>query len=453
MVTDNVTYISPLGLGFTALMCLLLLILPRKYALVPVIILTCYMTMGERVIVAGLNFTMLRILTLVGWVRILIRGELKSVKLNAIDKVLIWWTLSSIIAYVLLWQTYDALKYKFGLAYNAIGMYFLFRALVQSLDDVIRVFRLTALLIAPLAAIMFLEKMTGVNSFAMFGGVSSRTVIREGVLRCQGPFAHPILAGTFGATLFPFFAALWWQRGFNRFLCILGVASSAIITLTAGSSGPVGAYLAAVAALLLWRFRRHLWKVRRGAVLTLLLLEIVMQSHVWFLLGRISFFAGSDAWHRAYLIDRAIANFSDWWLIGTKSTEAWGFSLWDVTNQFVAEGANGGLVTLVLFITIIVRCFRGVGRSIRASEENDPRRVQLCIWAMGAALFAHVITYLAVSYFDQNMLNWYLLLAMIATTSGLFLDTKLQIPVGVPRTSRAEWPLVGREIRTPSCVR
>ncbi|PYN71185.1 MAG: hypothetical protein DMD93_00955, partial [Candidatus Rokuibacteriota bacterium] len=69
MLTDNITYISLLGVGFTALMCFLLLSLPRKWALVPVIILICYMTMGERVIVVGLNFTMIRILTLVGWIR------------------------------------------------------------------------------------------------------------------------------------------------------------------------------------------------------------------------------------------------------------------------------------------------------------------------------------------------------------------------------------------------
>lgn len=420
--------LSPVGMGFTILMCVLFLVLPRKYALLPVIMLTCYMSLGERIVIAGLNLTMLRILTLVGWMRILARGEIKSIKLNSIDKVLIWWASSLMIAYVMLWQSYDGFKYISGAVYNAIGMYFLFRALLQSSEDVIRVFRFTSLLIVPLVVFMILEKMTGVNPFALFGGVPQISQVRLGVVRCQGPFAHPILAGTFGATLLPYFVALWWQHGRDRFLCILGVCSSISITLLAGSSGPIAALVAGIAALLIWRFRESMQKVRWGIVLALLALEAVMETHVWWIFGRVSVFAGSDGWHRSFLIDRAIFNFFDWWLVGTKSTESWGFSLWDITNQYIFEGTRGGILTMLLFITIIVRCFRAVGRSVRAAETQYLPSVYLSIWALGAALIAHVVTFFSVSYFDQNLVNWFLLLAMISTAAGQFLDAKLQIP-------------------------
>ena len=46
-------------------------------------------------------------------------------------------------------------------------------------------------------------------------------------------------------------------------------------------------------------------------------------------------------------------------------------------------------------------------------------RCDFALWAMGAALFAHAITFLSISYFDQNFVNWYLLLALISTATGM----------------------------------
>jgi hypothetical protein len=379
--------------------------------------------MGQRVLIGGLNFTMIRIVLLFGWVRLILRREFRSVRLNRIDKALLWWTLSSMVTYVLLWHTYDAFKYELGLAYNAVGFYFLFRFLVRDLEEVVRVFRMTAILLVPLAASMLAENMTGRNSFAIFGGVSPLTVVRDGMLRCQGPFAHPILAGTFGAVLLPFYIALWLRGRGSRAIALLGIVSSTVITFTAGSSGPLIAWIAGILGLGMWSLRKNMRVVRWGLLLTLIALHLVMKAPVWFLMARVGIFSGSTGYHRAYLIDRAVANVSDWWLIGTKSTASWGDEdqgLFDVTNQYLKEAADGGLLTLLLFILIIARCFQGIGRSVRAMVEVEPRHNQLCVWAMGAALFAHVASYMSVSYFDQNVVNWFMLLAMISATTDQF---------------------------------
>lgn len=425
MATDGTTLINPIGLSLTLAMGLLMVILPRRYALVPVIILVCFMTMRQRIIVAGLDFTMLRILALFGWIRLFVRQEVHLLKLNAIDKALLWWVLSSMIAYTLLWQTFDAFINRLGFAYNAVGMYFLFRLLVTRFDDVVRVFKILAIFVVPLAVSMLFEMTTGRNAFGIFGAVNPITQVRDGVLRCQGPFAHPILAGTFGATTLPLFVALWWQGGANRLLAVLGVVSSTIITLTAGSSGPLFSYLAGILGLSLWPLRKHMRAMRWGLALMLVALHIVMKAPVWALIGRVNVFSGSTGYHRAYLIDRAIANLGDWWLIGTQSSAKWGYGLNDVTNQYFREGVNGGLLAMFLFISIIAFCFRGVGRAIRVLDgENNSRRDQLCLWAMGAALLSHVVTFMGVSYFDQNFVVWMMLLAMIATSTGLFLLAK-----------------------------
>ncbi len=416
-ILDGVTFINPIGLTFTLLMGVLLVALPRKYALLPIIVLTCYMTIGMRLVVGGMNFTMLRVLLLFGWARLVLRREFRPIRLNSIDKAQLLYVAVSFIAYCLLWQNYDAFKNRLGFVYNTIGFYFLFRFLLRDVDDIVRVFKLTAVFMAPLAAMMVMEKFTGRNVFSVFGGVPEFTFIRNGTLRCEGPFAHPILAGTFGATLMPYFAGLWKRGRSFQMLCILGFLSAIVITLTSGSSGPVLSFLCGILALGLWRYRKHMRKIRWGLVLSLIILHLAMKAPVWFVLAKVDVFNGSTGYHRAYLIDRAIANLGEWWLLGSKSTAGWADAdqhLFDVTNQYLVEGANAGLLAMILFISVIVFAFRRVGIGTRALMARDGVRGGTLAWALGAALLAHTVTYISVSYFDQNFVNWYLLLAMIS---------------------------------------
>jgi len=453
-ITDGTTFISPLGLGFGLCMCLLLLVLPRRFVALPIVAMVCFMTMGERVIIAGLNFTLLRILLLFGWGRLIARGELRPIRLNRIDKALLWWTLSSIVIYVLLWQSFDAFQNKLGLAYNAVGFYFLFRFLVRDFDDAMGMVKTTALLMVPLAGIMMLEKLTGRNSFSIFGGVSPVTALRDGVLRCQGPFAHPILAGTFGATLFPLFVALWVSCRCIKVVALLGMIAAIVITFTSGSSGPIMALLSGVIGLCIWRLQPHMRKIRWSLILCLIGLQLVMKAPVWFLMARVDIFSGSTGYHRAYLLDSAIRHVDDWWLVGTKSTLSWADEdqgLFDVTNQYLIEGAEGGLLTLVLFIMIIVRGFQGIGGSVRATKGGENSRLPFALWAMGAALLSHTVNYMSVSYFDQNIVYWYLLLAMIATVTDQF-GAKRAIQNSTDHAAGAENVLSGEftERRVPS---
>jgi hypothetical protein len=41
------------------------------------------------------------------------------------------------------------------------------------------------------------------------------------------------------------------------------------------------------------------------------------------------------------------------------------------------------------------------------------------LWAFGAAVFAHSVAFMGVSYFDQTIVAWYLLIAIISTISYL----------------------------------
>ncbi|MBS1833887.1 MAG: hypothetical protein JST65_14305, partial [Acidobacteria bacterium] len=50
------TNITALGIALTAIMMLLMLVLPRAYAFIPILLTAFWMTLGQRVVIATLNF-------------------------------------------------------------------------------------------------------------------------------------------------------------------------------------------------------------------------------------------------------------------------------------------------------------------------------------------------------------------------------------------------------------
>src|SRR5208282_2357750 len=51
-----------------------------------------------------------------------------------------------------------------------------------------------------------------------------------------------------------------------------------------------------------------------------------------------------------------------------------------------------------------------VGKARRSTRDQ---KEQFFLWALGAALFANVVAFFGISYFDQTIVAWYALLAMI----------------------------------------
>lgn len=167
-----------------------------------------------------------------------------------------------------------------------------------------------------------------------------------------------------------------FQREKSWLLTTAGIISATIITITSASSGPVMAYIFGVLGLLMWRFRMYMQAVRWGVLFTLISIHLIMKAPVWFLIARMANILGGSGWHRAYLIDQAIVNFDQWWLLGMRETGDWlpyastiNPTATDVTNQYIAEGLAGGLLTMLLFIIIIILCFRTIGLSLKAREK------------------------------------------------------------------------------------
>lgn len=402
------TVLHPAGLVAVLVLGVALLLLPRRYAMLSFLAMACFVAPAQRLVVGGLDFDLIRIMVLFGWARVLVQKETATFRWNAIDYALLVFAAVNTVAYTVLYASVAAFVNRLGASFDAVGMYFLFRMLVRSWDDLRQTVVWVILMAVPVAVALLIEKSTGRNLFAFLGGVPQFTLVREGRLRCQGAFAHPILAGCFFASLLPLMGALWFRGGRWKTLAVAGVGMTLMIVVLCASSTPVLAVLAGAVGMAMYRFRERMRLVRWGVLVVLVLLHLVMIAPVWHLIARISAVGGSTGWHRYHLIDKAIQNWDEWVLIGTTSTAHWGYGLQDVTNQYILEGVRGGIVGLGLFVLVIALAFGRVGRLWRATPPGADR---IFAWALGVSLFVHCVNFVAVSYFGQITMLWYLCLA------------------------------------------
>lgn len=412
--------ISSGSLVITICLGILAVVLPRRFALVPIFIGGSYLTLGQSLILGGAHFHLIRILIAFGLVRILVRGEIFSIQIHVIDKILVAWLMTRTFLYVFGSSDTEHLFERLGYFYNTVGIYFLVRAVVQGVDDIVMNVKLFGFVMIPLLIPFIIEYTTGRNPFSILGGVPEYGEWRGDRLRCQGPFLHSILAGTFGATAMPLFVGLWKQSGHNRLLAVGGIVVATLILVFSSSSGPLLAYLVILMGLIVWFFKTRLRMIRWGIVIALLILHAVMKAPVWFLMGRLSNIFGGGGHYRSALIDAFVNHFNEWWLIGTAYTAHWmptGLAsnpkMTDMVNHYVAQGVAGGLLCLILFIWLIVECFRATGNAI-LDEDMYSRSEQFMIWSLGCALLGHVVSFFSVSYFDQINIALYFVVGMIA---------------------------------------
>ncbi len=424
--TTNLTQFSAV---YLVILLILVMSLKRDLVLLPFFLVALYMTIGQLIVIAGFNMTILRITLFFTWVRILIRGEQRRFRPGVLDRWLVCWLSVRTVANLVLWRAApSAVVANLGNIYDTAGIYFLFRIMIVDHEDLRRAVIVVCALAVPLSAMMFVESFTGHNLFAVFGGVPETAVIREGRPRSQGPFRHPILAGTFGAAMIPFAVSLVRdldprvrRTGFAAILACLA------IVLLSVSSGPLMATLAVFMAMLLWPLRGQMRPVRWALVLGLATLQMFMKAPIWYLSARITDRLGmGGGWYRSALIDAAVRHFGEWALVGTAYTAHWmpfqlssNPNMVDITNQYIGEGVDGGVITMAFFIALLVAAYRhvGAGRSFAQAAELPQR--EFAAWAVGATLTAHAVSFLSVGYFDQMVVFWFLSLAAAAVVGAV----------------------------------
>ncbi|HEX3107153.1 MAG TPA: hypothetical protein VHQ22_22155 [Terriglobales bacterium] len=417
---------------------------PYRSVIIPFFAVSILVPMDQVLLVGSLHFPMLRLLALFGIVR-LIREKSSSKKIfsggmTKIDYVLISFVLSSAVAGIALFREWGEVVFQLGEIYTAFGLYFLFRFLIRDKDDFLRMVRTFAYIAPFIASIMIWEVQTGTNPYAMLGGARAsfyaNLLARDNRFRAVGCFGGPITAGTFGAMVAPLFVLLWREKKKYRPIAAIGLVATLIIILTSNSSTPILAYGGGLLAVYLWPLRNRMRMIRWAIVASLLLVHIVWKHPVWYLIAKVDVSGGSSSWHRFALIDQCIRHFGDWWLVGVKSTAEWGWDMWDTANQYVGVCDASGLLPFILFISILVYGFKYLGRARRRA---DTKKMQLFYWALGGSLFANVVSFFGISYWDQTQVVWYGLLAAI---SALAVNLKAPVPATMSvSTEKSVWPM------------
>ena len=416
------TFLHPLAAFALVSLGLLTIALPRKWALVPLMVLTNFVPCSQRIAIFGLDFNLLRLIVMFGLLRVLIKGELFAVKINLMDKLFIGWAISVTVLRTMQHRSPGMLVTMCGTMLEGAGGYIVVRCLIRSWDDVIALAKGVAVIAIPVGIFFFIEKNTGRNYFSIFGGVGKYTIKREGKLRAMGAISNPITAGCYWAALVPMMAALYWQKGMKA-LAVLGTLGGLVVVYACASSTPLAAMMAAFLGAYLFKYRYHLGDIRKGVIYVLIVLHILKTMRgkpVWHLLSSIDLVGGSTGWHRYFLIDECIKRVHEWFVWGVKYTGHWGWGLWDITNQYVYEATRGGMLTLCFFVAEIFFAFKALGLIWRTFEDDRPRLAMA--WGVGVSLFVHCCSFIAVSYFGQMVIGWYLTIALIGSVYGVYLD-------------------------------
>lgn len=195
---------------------------------------------------------------------------------------------------------------------------------------------------------------------------------------------------------------------------LVGLLGAGAIPFTVGSSTALFALLGGLSALFLWPMRKHLRLVRWSVVAMLVCAQLMMRSPVWHLIDDVSLSEGSSSYHRYMLVNECILHFWDWALIGTKNFASWGWDMWDLANQYVATADQWGLVPLIAFVAALVIGFRYIGK---ARKHFEGTHQEFFVWAIGASLFANVVGFFGIGYWDQVIVPWYMVLAMVAAVT------------------------------------
>jgi hypothetical protein len=434
------SHFTAVALILLVLGVLLVVLLPRKRILVPFFMIGLLIPGSQVLVMPGMHLAVFRILLLAIWIRIVVRKwvlrtDAYTIRLNALDKVFVAWALVSAVMYSLLWFDIGAVINRLGFLSVALGVYFMLRYLIRGREDVVFTIRALVLALIPLAIAMVYEHITGENLVALFLGAGHQFAeIRNERIRAQGPFAHSIIAGTVGGVLLPLFVGLWAEGKGNRLRAATGIVSSGLMVLASSSSTPLMTAVSAVVGFCFWPLRKRMRPLRWGFLMSLGVLQLVMKAPVWFLINRVSGFIGGTGWHRAELVDQFIWRFPEWALIGTRNNATWGLDMWDAINAFVRAGVEGGLLTFILFVSVVVIGYKFIGRARAVAEQRDPSQ-EFFVWSVGVSLFCNTVAFFGIIYFDQSVITWYALLVMISVLADQYLlapatETSLyQMPV------------------------
>jgi hypothetical protein len=411
------TILTPIVAVWMLVAIVLILTLPRQKVIACFLISCFCIPLQQVVVLATVHFTALRILIIAGLIRRAIEprsstGSKYPGGFNGVDRVVVFWTISQLIILSVQWMDSQAFIHNLGDFLDAIGGFMVMRFLVTDREAIRRTITTLAVLCTIQGVCMTNEQITHMNVFGYLGGFSWIT-IRDGKIRSEGVMGC-IDAGAFAGAVIPLF--LWlWKEGKARMAACAGFLGAVAMVITSNSSTSWLALFGSLLGLAFWPLRKQMRVIRWGLALTLVALHLVMHAPVWSLIARVDLTGSSSGYHRYYLLDNCIRHFSDWWLLGYRYYNDWGYDMFDLCDQFVVVAVTGGLLSLVFYIGIFSRSFGAIGTARK--EVSGDRGLELLLWCLGSDLFAVVVAHFGINYMAKPMMGVFAVLSCISVAA------------------------------------
>lgn len=140
-----------------------------------------FLSFGQGLEVLGLNLYAMRILTAVGFLRVIARREFSFSDLNGVDRafflayfyiVAIFLLRSSLGGATSAAVTQVSTFGKIGALVDTVLCYATFRGLIRDPGDIADLLRKLAFMLVPFVGLLCVERLTGVNPFEAVGGHS-----------------------------------------------------------------------------------------------------------------------------------------------------------------------------------------------------------------------------------------------------------------------------------------
>lgn len=417
---------NPIGVSILFFLIFVVLIAPRRWALMGMMAGVLYLTQVQQVDVLGFNLYAIRFLELAGFIRVISRKEFSFSGLNRIDRTLLFFYCFVAIVYSL--RSSEGQINVIGLSVDAFLCYFAFRGLIIDLEDFRWFLKSFLILLAPYAVLVMIESLTRHNMFEFIGGGIGGWQ-RGDRFRAVGSFRNPDLLGALGASFFPLYIGLACIKAERKLAC-LGIGLCLVIVWASNSGGPLGATGMGLVGWALWRERTRMRRMRRALVVGLILLSLVMKAPVWYLLDRVSSVTGGDGYNRSYLIDVSFQNFGKWWFAGMPITETVNWFPYshpltggaDITNEFISFGLMAGVGAIALLILLLTRAFSSLGNALEMVRTDLKQRGadEFLLWGFGVIVVTHIVTWLGITYYDQFYVVWFLQLAAISSITASY---------------------------------
>ena len=298
------------------------------------------------------------------------------------------------------------------------------RFIVTDRTKLISIIKCISIALVPLAILGMIESVTGWQPFAAlwqyspwFRGGRFVSEGRFGLARAVGPFSHAILFGGVFAMFLPLIYYLRYEKGEWRSLTyvLLGIAS--LGALSSMSSGPWVMVIVVVFCLIMERHKQWAKPLFMLLVFSCISIGIASNRPFYHVIASWANPLGGAGWHRAKLIDLAIEHFSEWWLVGYGDKDpGWGPQLGmgrsDITNEYILNGVRYGILGVIALCAVLAKSFRSLISTYR--RMTHPAMKSLC-WAFGSLLFSVAVAWMSVSFFGQLTTLVYCSIGMIGS--------------------------------------